>query len=148
MKSTVTLTEFICSPEAAFASAGQGTVTVTRPGLEDLVVTTAGTMERQRAAGQIIASLLAAAAPEPDRDFDQRLQDAFPWLASLDRDTRIAFGREAISTARRCIASERFDRLILVMEAWKDTAALAAHCPPANGAGHTSLEEPVGAERH
>ena len=85
--------------------------------------------------GQLFAASLDEAALESSFP---ALAVALPWIGLLPTALHTEFIAEFQDTARACIAVARFDRLTLMLEAWKATAE--AYADPRLTADGSDLE--------
>ncbi len=128
MTRSVQSSELSRNPKAVFKAAEDGPVTITRRDGDSLILTRESQVRSDRLGLEIAASLVAASlAPEEDGPFVRRLRVHFPWVTFLSETDQDEFAREVVDVARSCAAVSRFDRLLITLSAWKDTAeAIAA----------------------
>lgn len=110
-----------------FAAADEGPVTITRRDGDSLVLVRASQVHADRLGLELAASLIAASlAPDDDGPFVQRLRVPFPWLSFLSETDQDEFAREVVDVARSCAAVSRFERLLITVSAWQDSAGAIA----------------------
>lgn len=110
----------------AFEAADAGPVVVTRRDGEDLILATRHAVESERMGVRMASILVAASLAPDDVPFADRLADAFPWIEFLSAEHRSEFADEIVSVARACASVSRYERLLITLKAWKDSAEAAA----------------------
>lgn len=108
-------------------AADEGPILVKRRDGEDLVLASRRDVDNERL-GVELASLLVAVSLAPgEQAFTQRLAQAFPWMEFLTQEDRADFATEVVEVARACAAVSRYQRLLITLQAWQDSAeAIAA----------------------
>jgi hypothetical protein len=145
MTVTATITDLYRRPKEVLAHVDEGDVIISRQGKESLVVSRVSAVEKDREGLRLASALIAVALG--GGDFVTRLREPFPWLVFLERKHQEEFSREVVDIARACASIGRFDRLVVMLISWKDTAEAVAAGYSAGGEDLTWLEEPVEVER-
>lgn len=114
------------NPAQVFRAADQGPVTITRRDGEPLTLLRSKTVEREHEALQLAANLVAASLAPGESSFADRLLGPFPWLGFLPVHQREQFASEIVEVSRACASISNFDRLFVVLSAWKATAEAVA----------------------
>lgn len=128
-----------------FAAAEQEPLEVTRRDGAPLVLTTKARSDDDDAVLDIAAELIAAVTVNEHLPLHERLAIPYPWIAMLSRDDQRQFAREIVEVARGSFALRQPRKLLLEMQAWRDSAeAIAAGWASAEP---ELLEEPVVVEK-
>lgn len=110
-----------------FAAAEQEPLEVTRRDGAPLVLTTKARSDDDEAVLDIAAQLIAAVTGNEHLALHERLAIPYPWLVMLSRDDQRRFAREIVEVARGSFSLRQPRRLLLEMQAWRDSAeAIAA----------------------
>lgn len=110
-----------------FAAAEQESLEVTRRDGAPLVLTTKERSDDDEAVLDIAAQLIAAVTVNEHLALHERLAIPYPWLVMLSRDDQRRFAREIVEVARGSFSLRQPRRLLLEMQAWRDSAeAIAA----------------------
>lgn len=123
---TVKSSELSRNPAEVFSAAEEGPVVITRRDGEALVLTRSSEVDHQRQGLELAAQVVAASLAPDDVPFVNRLRAPFPWMDFLSRVEQEAFAEELVGVARACAAVSRFDRLVIVLQAWRSTAEAKA----------------------
>lgn len=127
LRRTVRSSELSRNSAAVFAAAEEGPVNITRRDGDDLVLAKSEHVERERRAFRVAANVVAASLSQTGQPLGERLRRQFPWMEFLGESDRETFATEIMDTARACAAVSRFERILVVFEAWRSTAeAIAA----------------------
>jgi hypothetical protein len=70
--------------------------------------------------------LVAASLAPGGSSFADRLLGPFPWLGFLPGTQREQFASEIVEVSRACASISNFERLFVVLSAWKATAEAVA----------------------
>lgn len=132
-----TFSDFLRSPKDVLGVlADNGEVVLTRRSAPSLRLTQESTSRAELTTLGIVGQLFAASLDEMALGrVAERLAVPLPWISLLPTAVHAEFIAEFQDTARACIAVARFDRLAILLEAWKATAE--AYADPrltANGA--------------
>lgn len=123
MTTTVTLSALLRTPNDVFDKLEDGDVLVTRRDGDDLRISKARDAEDEINTLQALAQMIAASLDEKTCDrIAERLTDPFPWMALLPTAYQREFVGEFLRLARACASIGRFDRLRIVLAAWRATA--------------------------
>lgn len=121
-----------------------GEVVLTRRNAPALRLTQESASRAELSALGVVGQLFAASLDEAALDrVATRLAVTLPWIGLLPAALHAEFVAEFQATARACIAVARFDRLAILLEAWKATAE--AYADPrltADGSDLEYLDEP------
>ncbi|MBH0778132.1 hypothetical protein IT779_17775 [Nocardia sp. NEAU-351] len=102
---------------------GGGEVVLTRRSAPSLRLTQEAESRDELTTLGFVGHLFAASLDEVALErIATRLTVLLPWIALLPKHTHAEFIAEFQATARACIAVARFDRLRILLEAWKATA--------------------------
>ncbi len=123
---TVQSSELSRHSREVFEATDEGPVLITRRDGESLVLTKASQTDADRSGLELAAHVVAVSLSTDDRPFAQRLRDPFPWVALLSAEEQDSFATEVVDVARACAALSRFERLLITVSAWKDTAEALA----------------------
>ncbi|ROP72460.1 prevent-host-death protein [Curtobacterium sp. PhB115] len=128
-----------------FAAAEEEPLEVTRRDGKPLVLTTKERSDDDDAVLEIAAQLIAAVTVNEQLPLHDRLAVPYPWIKLLSRDDQKRFAREIVDVARGSFSLRQPRRLLLEMQAWRNSAeAIAAGW----GARDPEvLEAPVAVER-
>jgi hypothetical protein len=125
---TVPFSRLIQRPTSVIAELEHGDVLLERRGEEPLRLSRARSSDRELAAVQLLAQLVAATLT--DDTFTDRLaaglEAPLPWIALLPLEERREFVGEFLRVARACAAVGRFGKLDVTLNAWRDTAQIYA----------------------
>ncbi len=105
-----------------FKAADEGPVIVTRRDGEDLVLESRQNVETERAGVELASHLVAASLAPSDAPFAERLMSVFPWMEFLSASGREEFAEEVVRVARACAAVSRYERLLITLNSWQDSA--------------------------
>jgi len=124
-----------------------GDVVLLRRDGEPLRLSKARHAEQEVDTLQALAQLIAASLDDEVCDrLAARLGEPFPWIGLLPPQRQREFVAEFLGTARACASVGRFDRLTIMLQAWKATAEAYAdpHLTP-DGADldYLAAEEPA-----
>lgn len=119
---TVQSSELSRHSRDVFEAADEGPVLITRRDGESLVLTKASQADADRSGLELAAHVVAVSLSTNDRPFVERLRDPFPWVALLSAEDQDSFASEVVDVARACATLSRFERLLISVSAWKDTA--------------------------
>ncbi|WP_144760826.1 prevent-host-death protein [Curtobacterium sp. 9128] len=112
---------------AVFAAAEQEPLEVTRRDGKPLVLTTKERSDEDDAVLEIAAQLIAAVTLDEHLPMHERLVVPYPWIAMLSRDDQKRFAREIVEVARGSFSLRQPRRLLLELQAWRNSAeAIAA----------------------
>jgi hypothetical protein len=130
MTSTATFSALLRTPNEVIKQLNDGDVLLTRRDAEPLRLSKARDAAQEIDTLAALAQLIGAALDDEacDRLVDN-LAGPFPWIEFLPDAARRSFVRDFLRTARACAAVGRFDRLTIVLAAWKGTAE--AYADPA-----------------
>lgn len=119
-----TFSEFLRTPNEVLATLdGTAGVVLTRRNAPALRLTQESASRSELGALGVVGQLFAASLDEAALDrVATRLSGPLPWIELLPRSVHAQFVAEFQSTARACIDIGRFDRLTIMLEAWKATA--------------------------
>ncbi len=110
-----------------FAAAEQEPLEVTRRDGKPLVLTTKERSDDDEAVLDIAAQLIAAVTVNEHLPLHDRLAIPYPWLKMLSRADQQRFAREIVDVARGSFSLRQPRRLLLEMQAWRNSAeAIAA----------------------
>lgn len=110
-----------------FAAAEQEPLEVTRRDGKPLVLTTKERSDDDDAVLDIAAQLIAAVTVNEHLPLHDRLAIPYPWLKLLSRADQQQFAREIVDVARGSFSLRQPRRLLLEMQAWRNSAeAIAA----------------------
>ncbi|WP_420369079.1 prevent-host-death protein [Curtobacterium sp. L1-20] len=110
-----------------FAAAEHEPLEVTRRDGKPLVLTTKERSDEDEAVLEIAAQLIAAVTVHEDLPLHDRLAVPYPWLKLLSRADQQRFAREIVDVARGSFSLHQPRRLLLEMQAWRNSAeAIAA----------------------
>lgn len=110
-----------------FKAADEGPIVVTRRDGEDLVLSTRQDVEAERMGVELASHLVAASLAPGEIPFAERLMSVFPWMEFLREEHRQEFAEEVVRVARACAAVSRYERLLITLSSWQDSAeAIAA----------------------
>lgn len=110
-----------------FAAAEQEPLEVTRRDGKPLVLTTKERSDDDEAVLDIAAQLIAAVTINEELPLPDRLAIPYPWLKLLSRADQQRFAREIVEVARGSFSLRQPRRLLLEMQAWRNSAeAIAA----------------------
>ncbi|GAA1492938.1 MULTISPECIES: prevent-host-death protein [Curtobacterium] len=110
-----------------FAAAEQEPLEVTRRDGAPLVLTTKERSDEDEAVLDIAAELIAAVTVNEELPLHERLAIPYPWIGMLSREDQRQFAREIVEVARGSFALRQPRRLLLEMQAWRNSAeAIAA----------------------
>jgi hypothetical protein len=110
-----------------FAAAEQEPLEVTRRDGAPLVLTTKERSDEDEAVLDIAAELIAAVTVNQELPLHERLAIPYPWIGMLSRADQRQFAREIVEVARGSFALRQPRRLLLEMQAWRNSAeAIAA----------------------
>ncbi|KGM13185.1 hypothetical protein [Cellulomonas bogoriensis] len=137
---TATFSELLRSPKEVAAAAERGEVTITRRDGEDLVLTTAATVQANRAGLEFAAEIVASAVAEWPGSFAHRLRQPFPWMTFLSDAEQDVMAKEIVDIARACAGVGRFEPLAIKLSAWRATAEAYAAGVPRDNADLTWLD--------
>ncbi len=113
--------------KAVFAAAEQEPLEVTRRDGKPLVLTTKERSDDDEAVLDIAAQLIAAVTVNEHLPLHDRLAIPYPWLKMLSRADQQQFAREIVDVARGSFSLRQPRRLLLEMQAWRNSAeAIAA----------------------
>ena len=137
---TTTFSEFLRHPnEVLGVLDSSGEVVLTRRSAPSLRLTQESTVREELSTLGFVGYLFAASLDEVALErVATRLTFLLPWIALLPRDVHAQFVAEFQDTARACISVARFDRLTILLEAWKSTAE--AYADPQSTADGDDLE--------
>lgn len=137
---TATFSEFLRSPnEVLGVLEGTGEVVLTRRNAPALRLTEESVSRTELDTLGIVGQLFAASLDEAALDrVATRLSVVLPWIGLLPATLHAEFVAEFQDTARACIAVARFDRLAILLEAWRATAE--AYADPNLTADGSDLE--------
>lgn len=128
-----------------FAAAEIEPLEVTRRDGKALVLTTKERSDEDEAVLDIAAQLIAAVTVNEQLPLRERLAIPYPWIGMLSRADQERCAREIVEVARGSFALRQPRKLLLEMQAWRNTAeAIAAGWDTSAPA---VLDEPVRAER-
>jgi len=123
MTTTVTFSELLRTPNEVIGKLDAGDVVLTRRGAEPLRLSLAATASDEVSTLDALAQLIAASLDDEMSDrVAQHLLEPFPWAEFLPADVRREFVGDFLRTARAGAAVGRFDRLTILIEAWRATA--------------------------
>lgn len=124
MTSTVTFSALLRTPKEVVARLDEGDVLLTRRDAEPLRLSKAHVAEQEGQALDALAHLIAASLDEGVVErIVEHLTEPFPWLVFLPDRVRADFVGEFLTTARACASTgHHFERLMIVLNAWKATA--------------------------
>ena len=130
MTSTATFSALLRTPNEVIDQLEAGDVLLTRRDGEPLRLSKARPAEQEIDTLAALAQLIAVSLDDAACDrLVVKLTDPFPWLGVLPAQARRGFVQEFLATARACAALGRFERLTIVLAAWKGTAE--AYADPA-----------------
>jgi hypothetical protein len=110
-----------------FAAAEQEPLEVTRRDGAPLVLTTKERSDDDEAVLDIAAQLIAAVTVNESLPLHDRLAIPYPWLKLLSRADQQRFATEIVEVARGSFSLRQPRRLLLEMQAWRNSAeAIAA----------------------
>ncbi|WP_032385508.1 hypothetical protein [Rhodococcoides fascians] len=121
---TKTFSEFLRSPNEVLAHL-QGTsgVVLTRRNAPSLRLTQESTSKAEMDTLGVVGQLFAASLDEAALSrVAERLSVPLPWIAMLPERAHAEFIAEFQAASRASIALGRFEKLAIVLEAWKSTA--------------------------
>jgi hypothetical protein len=124
MTTTATFSELLRTPNDVVGrlEAG-GDVLLTRRDAEPLRLSLAGPAAAESSTLAALAQLIGASLDEEMGDrIASHLADPFPWIEFLPTEARREFVGEFLRVARACAAVSRFDRLTVLLAAWRGTA--------------------------
>lgn len=127
MTSTATFSAFLRTPKDVIDQLERGDVLLTRREAEPLRLSKARPAEQEADTLAALAQMIVASLD--DTVFNRlaaRLTDPFPWIAVLPAGAQRKFVDEFLATARACAAVGHFQRLTVVLAAWKGTAEVYA----------------------
>lgn len=128
-----------------FAQAEREPLEVTRRDGKPLVLTTKERSDDDEAVLDIAAQLIAAVTVNEQLPLPDRLAIPYPWLKLLSREDQQRFAREIVDVARGSFSLRQPRRLLLEMQAWRNSAeAIAAGW---DASAPDVLEEPPVVER-
>lgn len=123
MTTTATFSALLRTPNEVIEQLEGGDVLLTRRDAEPLRLSKAGRVEREASALSALSQLIAASLDDDRCDLmASHLSEPFPWTEFLPDAARRLFVGEFFRTARACAAVDNFDRLGIVLAAWKGTA--------------------------
>lgn len=127
MTSTATFSALLRTPNEVIEQLNDGDVLLTRRDAEPLRLSKARNAAQEIDTLSALAQLIGASLDDQacDRLVDN-LAGPFPWIEFLPAEARRSFVKDFLRTARACAAVGRFDRLTIVLAAWKGTAELYA----------------------
>lgn len=132
---TVQSSELSRNSREVFQAADEGPVVVTRRDGDDLILAKREDVETEREGVELASHLVAASLAPGDLPFAERLGAVFPWMEFLSDAGRAEFADEIVRVARACASVRRYERLLITLTAWQETAdAMAA------GYGDQSVE--------
>lgn len=137
---TATFSEFLRAPkEVLGVLEDAGEVVLTRRNAPSLRLTEESASRTELNTLGVVGQLFAASLDEAALDrIATRLSVVLPWVGLLPKSLHAEFVAEFQDTARACIAVARFDRLAILLEAWKATAE--AYADPSLTADGSDLE--------
>lgn len=137
---TATFSEFLRAPNDVLgALESSGEVVLTRRNAPALRLTQESTSRDELSTLGVVGQLFAASLDESALDrVAARLAVTLPWIGLLPTALHAEFIDEFQGTARACIDVARFDRLAILLEAWKATAV--AYADPGLTADGSDLE--------
>ncbi len=138
-----TFSKLLRSPNDVARAAELGEVTISRRDGEDLVLTTASGLRRNREGLRFATEIISAAVADSPESFGRRLFDPFPWTRFLSDVERELFAKEMIDTSRACAAINRFEPLSIAVAAWQSTAEAYAGGEPRDGSDIEWLASPI-----
>jgi hypothetical protein len=139
MTTTVTFSELLRKPNDVIGKLDAGDVLLTRRDAEPLRLSLAGPATAEVGTLDALAQLIAASLDDEMSDrVAQHLLEPFPWAEFLPAQVRREFVGDFLRTARACAAVGRFDRLTILLEAWRATAE--AYADPHVTAGGADLD--------
>ena len=110
-----------------FAAAEQEPLEVTRRDGKPLVLTTKERSDDDAAVLDIAAQLLTAVTVNEELPLHDRLAIPYPWITMLSRADQQRFAKEIVEVARGSFSLRQPRRLLLEMQAWRNSAeAIAA----------------------
>jgi hypothetical protein len=124
MTTTATFSELLRTPNEVIGKleAG-GDVVLTRRDAEPLRLSLAGPAAAESSTLDALAQLIGASLDEEMCDrMARHLAEPFPWVEFLPEQARREFVGDFLRTARACAAVARFDRLTILIAAWRGTA--------------------------
>ena len=110
-----------------------------------LVLTTKERSDDDEAVLDIAAQLIAAVTVNEQLPLPDRLAIPYPWLKLLSREDQQRFAREIVDVARGSFSLRQPRRLLLEMQAWRNSAEAIAAVWDASAPD--VLEEPPVVER-
>lgn len=123
MTSTVTFSALLRTPNEVIEQLEDGDVLLTRRDAEPLRLSKARSADREIETLSALAQLIAASLDDEACDrLASHLAEPFPWITFLPAGARREFVGEFLRVARACASVGRFDRLTIVLAAWKATA--------------------------
>ncbi len=124
VSNTATFSEFLRSPnEVLGALDDYADVVLTRRNAPSLRLTQESAGRAELSTLGVVGQLFAASLDESALDrVATRLTVALPWIELLPSRLHAEFVGEFQNRARACVAVARFDRLAILLEAWKATA--------------------------
>jgi len=124
MTTTATFSELLRTPnEVIDRLSGGGEVLLTRRDAEPLRLSLAGPAAAESSTLAALAQLIGASLDDEMCDrIASHLSDPFPWIEFLPDHARREFVGEFLRVARACAAVSRFDRLTVLLAAWRGTA--------------------------
>lgn len=123
MTSTATFSALLRTPNEVIDQLERGDVLLTRRDGEALRLSKARSTEQEIDTLSALAQLIGASLDEQTCDrLASHLADPFPWMEFLPASARRDFVQEFLRTARACASVGRFDRLTIVLAAWRGTA--------------------------
>lgn len=123
---TVQSSELSRNAAEVFRAVEDGPVIISRRDGEPLILSKASEVSRQQAGIHLAAQLVAVSLAPGNVPFAQQLREPFPWVEFLRQSDQDAFAQEIVDVARACASVSRFDRLLLTVQAWRDTAEAVA----------------------
>ena len=137
---TTTFSDFLRSPKDVLGVLeDNGEVVLTRRNAPALRLTQESASRAELSTLGVVGQLFAASLDEAALDrVATRLTVALPWIGLLPASLHAEFIAEFQDTARACIAVARFDRLAILLEAWRATAE--AYADPRLTADGSDLE--------
>ncbi|APE09096.1 hypothetical protein BO226_07575 [Rhodococcus sp. 2G] len=137
---TATFSEFLRAPKEVLGVLDNaGEVVLTRRNAPALRLTEESASRTELDTLGVVGQLFAASLDEAALErIAARLSVVLPWVGLLPKVLQGEFVAEFQDTARACIAVARFDRLAILLEAWKATAE--AYADPNLTANGSDLE--------
>jgi hypothetical protein len=136
MTTTATFSELLRTPNEVIGKLeADGDVLLTRRDAEPLRLSLAAPAAAESGTLGALAQLIGASLDDEMCDrMALHLVEPFPWIEFLPEIVRREFVSEFLRTARACASVARFDRLTILISAWRGTAeAYADPRTPADG---------------